>query len=278
MARAPPISMDNDTKLVDNMERVWRSLEDLCHDLTEAGWMTPTDCPGWSVQDQLSHLAGSEASILGQPRPDHTPKDTSFVHNEIGRTNEILVDWRRPSPGSAVLKEFREVTGRRLVFLKAMAPGDFDQATETPIGPGAMRDFLAIRIFDAWVHEQDIRRALGRPGHLEGPVAQHSMDRMCMAMPFVVGKKAQAVAGATVVLHITGPVGRTMAVGVDGTRAKEIEPPSAPSVALTMDLETFTCLGCGRWDPAKVLEAGKVKLSGDLALGEKIISQMNFMI
>ena len=268
----------NDETLVDNIERVWRSIESLCDELTEAAWKTPTDCPGWSVQDQVSHLAGSEASILGRPRPDHTPKDTSFVRNDIGRTNEILVDWRRPSPGAAVLKEFREVTGQRLELLRAMVPADFGQATDTPIGPGTMRDFLAIRLFDAWVHEQDIRRALGRPGHLEGPVAQHSRDRMLMAMPFVVGKKAQAVAGATVVFRITGPAGRTVAVGVEGQRAKEIEPPPEPSVVLAMDLETFTCLGCGRWDPAKVLEAGKVDVTGDQELGEKIISQMNFMI
>ena len=83
---------------------------------------------------------------------------------------------------------------------------------------------------------------------------------------------------AVAALQVTGAAGRTVAVGVEGQRAKEIEPPSAPSVVLTMDLETFTCVGCGRWDPAKVLEDGKVKISGDLVLGEKIVSQMNFMI
>ena len=267
-----------DKNLIDNIELVWRSIEALCGELTETEWKTPTDCPGWSVQDQLSHLTGSEASILGTPRPHHTPKDTSFVLNEIGRNNEVLVDWRRPSPGATVLNEFREVTGQRLSLLKAMAPSSFDEATETPIGPGAMRDFLAIRLFDAWVHEQEIRRALGNPGHLEGPVAQHSMGRMLMAMPFIVGKKAQAADGSTVVFHITGPAGRTVAVAVEEQRAKEVEPPPSPLVALTMDLETFTCLGCGRWDPAEVLDAGKVKIDGDQVLGRQIISQMSFMI
>ena len=206
---------NNDKNLAGNLELVWRSIQDMCGGLTEAQWQTPTDCPGWSVQDQLSHLAGSEASILGTPRPDHTPKDTSFVRNEIGRSNEILVDWRRASPGAAVLKEFREVTGRRLELLRAMVPADFDQAAETAIGPGTVRDFLAIMIFDAWVHEQDMRRALGRPGHLDGPVAQHSMDRMFLAMPYVVGKKAQAADGTTVVFQITGPAERKVAVGVE---------------------------------------------------------------
>ena len=95
--------MSQGQDLVDNMERVWRSIEDLCRDLTEEEWKTATDCPGWSVQDQLSHLAGSEAGILGRPSPDHTPRDTSYVKNDIGRRNEAVVDYRRPSPGQRVL-------------------------------------------------------------------------------------------------------------------------------------------------------------------------------
>ena len=62
-----------DQELVDIMERVWQSIAGLCSPFTERDWKTPTDCPGWSVQDQLSHLAGSECRLLGRPAPDHTP-------------------------------------------------------------------------------------------------------------------------------------------------------------------------------------------------------------
>ena len=265
--------------LVDNMERVWRSIEDLCRNLTEDEWKTPTDCPGWSVQDQLSHLTGSEASILGRPDPDHTPKDTSHVKNDIGRHNEVLVDYRRPSPGQGVLEEFKENTGERLRLLRAMDESDFDAPAQTPIGPGTVRDYLAIRIFDAWVHEQDMRRALGRPGDLEGPVAQHGVGRMAMAVPYVVARKAQAGHGTTVVFNLTGQAGRMVAVRVEERRGVEIpELPPSPTVGLNMDVETFLCLCCGRWEPATVLESGKVAITGDLVLGEQIVSQMNIMI
>ena len=72
-------------QLVDNMERVWQALDDLCSDFDEAQWKTPTDCPGWSVQDQISHIVGSESGILGRPAPDHTPADLSHTKNELGR-------------------------------------------------------------------------------------------------------------------------------------------------------------------------------------------------
>ena len=160
-----------------------------------------------------------------------------------------------------------------------MKDSDFDAPIQTPIGPGTVRDYVAIRIFGAWVHEQDMRRALGRPGDLEGPVAQHSVGRMAMAIPYVVAKKAQAAHGTTVVFNLTGPAGRTVAVGVEAERGVEIpEPPASPTAGLTMDVETFACLCCGRWEPATALESGKVTITGDLVLGEKIVSRMNFMI
>jgi uncharacterized protein (TIGR03083 family) len=265
--------------IVDKMAQVWRSIEALCADLTETEWKTPTACPGWSVQDQLSHLAGAEANILGRDIPDHTPADMSHVKNDIGKRNEVNVDWRRSWPGSRVLEEFRELTSQRLTNLRAMRDEDFAAETQTPIGPGTMSLFLQIRIFDAWIHEQDMRRALGRPGHLDGPVAEHSVGRVALAMPMVVGRRAQAADGTTVVFTITGGAGRTIPIRVEGGRARLLDaPPDHPNVHLTMDVDAFTSLGCGRWDVAQALADGRVHIEGDRALGETIVQQMNIMI
>ncbi len=265
--------------LVGLMERVWRSIDSLCTPLTAADWKTPTDCPGWSVQDQVSHLSGAESAILGNADPRHTPGDTSHVKNDVGQNNEVLVDWRRSWPGQRVLEEFRDLTGQRLMILKSMSDDDFAVETQTPIGPGMVAEFVRIRIFDAWVHEQDIRRALGRPGELEGPVAVHSIGRVARAMPFVVARKSQAPDGTTVVFEITGPAGRLLPVGVEGTRGRELEAvPAGPSVRITTDAETFACLGCGRWDPGEAVQSGKVRIDGDQTLGRTIVNQMNIMI
>lgn len=269
----------SDVELVDYMEQVWHSITTLCSSFNEDQWKTPTDCPGWSVQDQVSHLAGAEVGILGRPSPDHAPVETGHVKNEVGQRNEVVVDWRRSSPGPKVLEEFQQVTRERLSLLRAMTEADFQAETQTPIGPGTVAEFLRIRIFDAWIHEQDIRRAIGLPGHLEGPVAVLSVGRVARAMPFVVGKKAAAPDGTTVVFHITGNAGRVLPIVVEGTRAREleVEPPN-PSVRLIMDAETFACLGCGRWPPRESLESGKVTIQGSQELGETIVNQMNIMI
>ena len=266
-------------ELVNRMEAVWRSITALCQDFTEEQWKTPTDCPGWSVQDQLSHLVGAETRLLGLPLPAYMPQDISHVKNETGQSNEILVDWRRPMTGAQVLAEFREMTGRRLSVLRAMTDDDFAERTDTPIGLAPVSEQVAIRIFDAWVHEQDVRRALGCPGGLDGPVAEHSMGRIAMAMPYIVGRKVQPPNGSTVVLDITGAAGCRMAIGMDGGRAGFLdEIPASPTVKLTMAFETYACLACGRWEPVEVLDTDRVQIEGDQSIGRAFVEQLNFMI
>ena len=132
-------------------------------------------------------------------------------------------------------------------------------ATQTPIGPGTLRDLLNIRVFDAWVHEQDIRRAVEHPGHLTGPVAEHAVDRVAMAIPYVVGRKVKPADGTTAVFTMPRATGPSIAVRMEGGRANALHdiPAAAHSAALHMDAETFTCLGCGRWEPAAALHAGR---------------------
>ena len=272
---------ETNQQLVDMMEHVWRSIGELCNGLTEAEWKTPTDCPGWSVQDQVSHLAGSETGILGDPDPDHTPGEEALAHtrSEQGRRNEIVVDWRRPWAGAQVLSDFRAKTARRVQFLRSQSDDDFAAEMQTPVGPAPMSEFISIRIMDAWVrHEQDIRRAVNRPGHYDSPAAAHALNRIIRAMPFVAARRAQAPDGATVVIEISGAAGRLISIGVEGGRGRELEQaPDAPTVRISLDDETFGCLGCGRWNPDDILQSGKVSIEGDTALGESIVRQMNIM-
>ena len=269
----------SDQEIVDKLERVWGSIAALCEPFSEQEWKLATDCPKWSVQDHVAHVVGTESRLAGRPVPDHRPEDVAHVKNDIGRGNEVWVDFLRSHSGAAVLEAFREVTAARLQRLRSMNADGFSEPTQTPVGPGTVRDFMVIRIFDCWVHEQDVRRAVGRPGHMEGPVVVHSMDRMARAMPFVVGKQAAAPDGTTVIFEVIGPAGRTMPIGVDGGRASFLDStPASPTVRLTMDVETFTCLGNGRWEGSRVLASDKVRIDGDRALGVTIVARMNFMV
>ncbi len=266
---------DQDQRLVDTLEEVWGSIDALCSTLSEAQWKTETECPGWSVQDNVAHIAGIESSIMGRPAPDHTPPDLPHVKNDIGRSNEVWVDSMRSRSGPEVLDEFRAVTAERIANLRAMTHDDLGADSWTPAGPGTVRDLLPFRIFDSWAHEQDIRRALELPGDLEGAAAELSLGRVTGALPVVVGKKVKPPDGATVVFAWDG---RTTDVVMDGGRAKPLDTaPAHPTVRLTMGVDTLVRLGMGRGDPDGILASGAVTITGDDALGRRIVAEMNFL-
>lgn len=266
---------DHDQELVDTLEEVWRSIDALGSTLGDEQWKTETECPGWTVQDNVAHIIGIESSIMGRPAPDHTPPELPHVKNDIGRSNEVWVDAYRSRPGGEVLEDFREVTSARIAALRAMTGDDFAAESWTPAGPGTVRDLLPFRIFDSWAHEQDMRRALGIPGDLEGRAAELSLGRVAGALPYVVGKKVKPADGTTVVFAWNG---RTTDVVVDGGRAKPLESaPADPTVRLTMDIDTLVRLGMGRGDPSEILASGAVTIAGDEQLGTKIVHEMNFL-
>jgi uncharacterized protein (TIGR03083 family) len=265
--------------LVDRLEILFDSIRALAQNLTPEEWEAATDCPGWSVKDNLSHIVGLESRLLGRPVPDHKPPAGAHVRNPIGEANEIDVDWRRSRSPAEVVAEFDEVAAERLATLRAGTHEDFAAESWTPTGPGTVADFLAIRLLDIWAHEQDMRRAVGRPGHRDGPVVEHALGRLASGLPYVVGKKAAAPDGTTVVFEILGPSARKAAVGVKGGRARPIEPvPELPTAIVTLDQDVFTRLTCGRADPTAVLNSGEVTLSGDTDLARRVVLQMNFMI
>ena len=260
-----------DRVVIDLQEQVFSSIDELCSSLTDAEWAAETECPGWSVKDNLSHIIGTESMILGRPAPEHDPGTKPWIRNPVGANNEIQVDYRRSWPPSKVLEEYREVVAERMKALRNMSEDELDGESWTPLGPGTVRDLVAIRVMDCWVHEQDIRRAVGKRGELDGPVASHAFGRHSGAMPYVVGKKVGAPDGTTVVIEVDGfdPV----AVGVEGKRANRLDQASDPTVRLSMDLETFNRLCCGRGDASS-----NVRIEGDEALGQRIVANMNFMI
>jgi uncharacterized protein (TIGR03083 family) len=266
-------------ELVDMLEHVWSSTADLGSGLDEAGWKQPTECPGWTVQDNLVHITALERFILGDPLPsDDVPDDLPHVKNDVGTANERWVESRRSWSGADALEEFRAATAARVEQLRALDDAGFAADSWTPMGPGTVADLLGFRIFDSWVHEQDMRRAVERPGDLDSPAAAHSLGMMVGVLPYIVGKKVGAPDGSTVVLTLTGPLPTTAAVEVVEGRARPVDAaPVDPTVRLTLASDEFARLACGRWDPSEALVTGVVAIDGDVQLGGEIVRQLNYM-
>jgi len=242
--------------------------------LTDEQWSAPTDCPGWDVKDNLSHIVSTELFLLGRGSSAHQAPKFEYVKNPIGEMNENEIDFRRPLAGSTVYAEWVEVARDRKHQLATADESYFDTPWMMPTGQGTLGEFLAIRVLDLWVHEQDVRRALGRPSHEGGPAAEHRIDRLIRTIPIVVGKRAQTPEGGTVVIDITGPVTRRVVTTVVDGRA-QIGVEGNVLCTVRMDSDTFLQLAGGR---AGHTEATGWSAEGDTALAERVVANFNMMI
>jgi uncharacterized protein (TIGR03083 family) len=203
------------------------------------------------------------------------------VRNDIGRANERWIACSRDLSGAAVLAEFRAVTARRLDALRALTAEQWEEEGFTPEGPGPYRQFMAIRVFDCWYHDQDIREAAGRPGCLEGRVADMSLLRIpAKGLPYVVGKKAGAPPGSTVVFDVAGspPIAAAVHVPPEGRAVLLDAAPDDPTAKVALDRRTFARLAGGRWSGDRARKDGQVTVEGDLDLGNRVVDNMAFTL
>jgi uncharacterized protein (TIGR03083 family) len=256
----------------------WAGLAEACFELSSTEWALATECPGWDVKDQLSHLIGIERTIMGAAAPEWDGPLGDHVKNDFAATNEAWIAVRRPLEGAAVLAEFVEVTETRLGQMGQLTEDEWAVVGWSPVGQVPYAVFMEVRVFDSWVHEQDARRALDRPGGSGNAASAISFGRVESAMPFVVGKKAACPDGTAVHFEIAGPGddARAFTVAVEGSRARMADDVT-PTVTLSLSSLDFLRLGCGRATAAQVEAAGGIAMGGDAAVGRQVLAAMNFM-
>jgi len=266
-------------EIIGLLSTCWRSIHEFGESLTPTEWDAATECPGWTVRDNVSHLIAIERKLLGLPDDPALGEYPAHVKNDLGRFNEGAIELRRGRSGAEVLAEFADVTAKRERMLLDMSTEQFDAPTWSPMGDMPYRQFMSMRLFDSWAHEQDMRRAVGRPDHLTGPVVEAVMAWHLRSLGFIVGKRAGAPDGAIVEFAVTGPTAANYFIAVRDRRATVVDRPSAaPTATLTCDTETFNALLCGRCVPDDALADGTLTLAGDLAIAQAVARAMPYVI
>jgi uncharacterized protein (TIGR03083 family) len=263
----------------DALAETWGALAEVCYELSATEWALPTECPGWDVKGQLSHLIGIERAIMGEPAPEWDGPLGDHVKNDFAVSNEPYVAVRRPLPGAAVRAEFVDVTTTRLAQLGALSAAEWAAPSWSPVGKVPRAEFMSVRVYDSWVHEQDVRLALDRPGGGANLASAIALDRVQGAMPFVVGKRAGCAEGTAVRFDVAGPGhdARAFTIAVEGGRARPVADGVTPAVTLSLSSIDFVRLGCGRATAAQVEAAGGVGVDGDATVGRSVLGAMNFM-
>ena len=266
--------MATDVELLEGLSQCWESIGQVLSALSIPQWSLPTDCPGWDVKAQASHLLGFEAAhYLGRAAADPDPlADQRHVHNELGVDNERWIIERASQEPAQVLAEYHEVVAARQ---QQLAEADLDAVSRTWRGDETMRDQLALRLFDIWVHEQDIRRAVEMPGSWDTIGARHAISRMMTSLPYIVGRKAKLAEGTVVAISLWGINEQTAMATVEDGRGKAVGGADhQPVAAITMSEETFIRVTTGRLATTAAIEAGDVVLRGDTDIARQLAEQL----
>jgi uncharacterized protein (TIGR03083 family) len=178
------------------------------------------------------------------------------IRNSLGKKVEYAVQVRRGRTAPEVLAELESVLAQRLSTLEDPALTDAS-VIDGPFGPDRAATVVLLRTFDIWVHEQDIRCALGRPGNLDSPAAAVCVSTMMRQLPKLIARGAALEPGTTVVIDVTGPGSVTARLGVrveldeqGQARGHEVPAVSAgqpgPLVTISLSTEAFTRRAAGR--------------------------------
>jgi uncharacterized protein (TIGR03083 family) len=210
------------------------------------------------VRDLVAHLVGVERYVLGQlgagPRFDAPTRDDHYPVSGAAAADLADVDT------SALAAAWWRETMRSIAACTRAGP-------EHPIVfhhlPGTVRGLLVVRTFELWTHDEDIRRATGRPPNQLDDVrltlmSGELMDLLSRGMAMV----GTARPGRTARIELTGPGAGTFVVALAPD-----EVPGAPDIEVRTEAVELCRLVANRLAPRDLA----VEVSGDRALLEPIL-------
>ncbi len=188
--------------------------EALVRSLDESALAAPRRCGGWSAGDVAGHVIGQTADITagrfdGLGTPEVTARQ---VEERRGRTAAELAD---------------ELAAATKIAADILA--SFDDAAWTgpsPTGVGTLGDGVESLWFDAWLHADDIRAAIGRPTE-PGPAVRASVSHIAQ--------------------QLTEQGWRPATLSLDGVEDFAV---AGGGPAVTGDAVQFILVATGRGDPA----------------------------
>lgn len=245
------------------LHHCYDAFDALCADLSDDDWQAQSLCPDWTVRGVVDHVTSIEAVLAGWlPEDDTTPPP-------FEKAGPYLAD------DTAHVEKVRGVFDRRRADLAALTEADLARPSWMPVGPGTYGRFMAIRVFDFWVHERDITTPLGRPTDDGGIAAELALAEVENSIGYIVGKKIGLPDGKSLTFDLTGPLTRQIHVAVDG-RAKQVQHLDRADVTVTVDSTTFIQLACGRVDPQVQIDSGAISWTGDDELGDRAARNLRF--
>jgi uncharacterized protein (TIGR03083 family) len=256
-ARAPGRAVEPPTPIsgAEAFRRTVARLDALLDDLSPADWSRPA-LRDLDVQGLVGHLIGVEeafAAAFTSP-PDHAALD------HIASTQPAAIRQAGCPPLATHREWFDAATA-------SIAMAGTRDATETISFYGVtlpVDSMLVVRGFEMWTHDEDIRRATGRPLGAPDPERLARMIGLVTTLLPAGIARAGRARPATTRLVLTGAGGGTWDVNLDGSTA------SRPAVSrIVVDGAAFCRVVGNRADQqsAGAAVSGDSKIAADVLIG-----------
>lgn len=157
--------------------------------LESVEWERPTECPAWTVKGIALHVLGDDLSLLARQRDEAPNSLVLYAEDHPGLDLRQLLDgfneqWVTAATflGPELVLELLRVTGD---WTATYYEGCDLEAPSEPVGwfgatgPSPMWQVVAREYVERWVHQHQVRRAVGR-APLDGPLAELA-ERIALA-------------------------------------------------------------------------------------------------
>jgi uncharacterized protein (TIGR03084 family) len=145
--------------LADDLGAETAELTRLLDGLPDDAWLTPTPAPGWSIADQVSHLAYFDdmATLAATDRAAFEIRVADLRSGPVSMTERVAADARALTPAE-LRTWFDRARTSMLDVYRAVDP-----SLRVPwFGPDMSAPAaLTARIMETWAHGQDVADALG---------------------------------------------------------------------------------------------------------------------
>jgi len=192
------------------------ALDALVADLNDDQWDLPTPAEGWSIRDQVSHLAFfDDMARMSIEDPDAfgpVVEDSLKRTLELGHVPTDDVEKGRAMTPAEVLAWWRD-SRQRLLDAASGEPGD----RRCPwFGPAmGINSFITARLMETWAHGLDVEDTLG--------IRREPTDRLAHichigigARPFAYASRQMEMPDDPIRVEVTLPSGAEWAWGPEG--------------------------------------------------------------
>ncbi len=201
-------------ELVEDLRAEQASLEQVLAGRSEADWARPTPAVGWSVSDQIAHLAYFDAAAA---QAIEDPDAFAAAREELVRAalsvgvDEYTLGALRTLSSASIHAAWTEAATRLLVA----ASGLHAERRLAWYGPDMKaRSFLTARLMETWAHGTDVADALGT--HLPATARLRHIVRLGWnTRDWSYRVRAEEVPDARLRLALTSPGGETWVLGPD---------------------------------------------------------------